>query len=87
VAYNVLEGILALWAGINAGSIALVGFGLDSFIECTAATALFWRLAIEAQGASAETVERSEQRVHRFVGSTFRVLALYVLDLLQKSDE
>jgi hypothetical protein len=49
--YNVLEGIVALWAGRYAGSIALVGFGVDSFIECAAAAALFWRLGIEARGA------------------------------------
>ena len=79
MAYNTIEGGVALWAGIQAGSIALVGFGLDSFIECTAATALFWRLGVEARGASAEAVERSEQRVRRFVGGTFLALALYVL--------
>ena len=44
LAYNVLEGVLALWAGLDGGSIALVGFGFDSFIECAAASALFWRL-------------------------------------------
>jgi divalent metal cation (Fe/Co/Zn/Cd) transporter len=79
MAYNVLEGGLALWAGLRAGSIALVGFGLDSFIECAAATALFWRLGVEAQGADPETIERSERRVQRFVGGTFLALALYVL--------
>lgn len=79
LAYNVAEGILALWAGVQAGSIALVGFGLDSFIECAAAGVLLWRLAIEARGASAERIERSERRVHRFVGGTFFALALYVL--------
>jgi divalent metal cation (Fe/Co/Zn/Cd) transporter len=56
-----------------------MGFGLDSFIECAAATALFWRLGIETRGADPESIERSERRVHRFVGSTFLVLALYVL--------
>jgi divalent metal cation (Fe/Co/Zn/Cd) transporter len=78
-AYNVLEGGVALWAGLSAKSIALIGFGLDSFIECAAAAALFWRLGVEAWGADSEAIERSEQRVHRFVGWTFLVLALYVL--------
>ena len=59
--------------------IALVGFGLDSYIECAAAAVLLWRLALEARGAHPDTVERSEQRVHRFVGATFLALALYVL--------
>ena len=79
MAYNVAEGGISLWAGMQASSIALVGFGLDSFIECMAAAALFWRLGIEARGASLERVERSERRVHRFVGGTFLALALYVL--------
>jgi divalent metal cation (Fe/Co/Zn/Cd) transporter len=79
MAYNVAEGVVALWAGMQAGSIALVGFGLDSFIECAAAAALFWRLGVEARGADPETVERSERRVQRFVGGTFLVLTLYVL--------
>jgi len=77
--YNVLEGMVALWAGLHAGSIALVGFGFDSFIECAAAAALLWRLGIEARGADPETIERNERRVHRFVGGTFLALALYVL--------
>jgi divalent metal cation (Fe/Co/Zn/Cd) transporter len=79
MAYNVAEGVVALWAGMQAGSIALMGFGLDSFIECAAAAALFWRLGVEASVADPETVERSERRVQRFVGGTFLVLTLYVL--------
>src|SRR5262245_27655612 len=77
--YNVLEGMVALWAGLHAGSIALVGFGFDSFIECAAAAALLWRRGIEARGADPETIDRSERRVQRFIGGTFLALALYVL--------
>jgi divalent metal cation (Fe/Co/Zn/Cd) transporter len=77
--YNVAEGAVALWAGVRADSIALLGFGLDSYIECAAAAVLLWRLALEARGAHPDTIERSEQRVHRFVGATFLALALYVL--------
>ena len=73
------EGAIALWAGVHTGSIALVGFGLDRYIECAAAAALLWRLTLEARSAHAEAVERSEQRVHRFVGATFVALALYIL--------
>jgi hypothetical protein len=50
MAYNLAEGGIALWAGLRAASVALVGFGLDSFIECTAAAALFGRLGVEAAG-------------------------------------
>lgn len=78
VAYNAVEGIVAISAGFLAGSIALVGFGLDSFIELAAAGALLWRLRVEAGGAEPEEVERTEERVHRFIGGTFMALALYV---------
>jgi divalent metal cation (Fe/Co/Zn/Cd) transporter len=76
--YNVLEAIVAMWSGLRADSIALVGFGLDSIIECGAAGVLLWRLSVEARGAERETVERTERRVHWFVGGTFILLALYV---------
>jgi len=77
-AYNAIEAIVAVWSGISARSIALVGFGLDSVIELAAAGALAWRLRVEAGGADAAAVERSERRVHRFVGATFLLLAAYV---------
>ena len=76
--YNIVEGVIALWSGLRAGSIALIGFGLDSYIECAAAGALFWRLAVEARGADPEAIEQSERMVHRFVGLTFILLAIYV---------
>jgi len=78
LAYNVIEAVLALWFGAEAESIALVGFGLDSFIECAAAGVLLWRLGLEARGAEARALERAERRVHRFVGGTFLALAIYV---------
>ena len=78
MAYNVVEAGLALWFGAEAESIALVGFGLDSIIETSAAGVLLWRLQIEARGATPEQIETAEQRVHRFIGITFLALALYV---------
>ena len=44
VAWNVIEGIVAIAAGVIAGSIALVGFGLDSYIEVASGLVLIWRL-------------------------------------------
>ena len=78
IAYNVVEAVVALWSGAVADSIALIGFGLDSGIETAAGAVMLWRLGVEARGADPETVERSEQRVRRFVGGTFIALALYV---------
>lgn len=77
--YNVLEAVIALAFGRKADSIALVGFGLDSCIEVAAALALFWRLWLQGQGEESETAERRERAVHRFVGATFFLLALYIL--------
>jgi divalent metal cation (Fe/Co/Zn/Cd) transporter len=78
MAYNVIEAGIALWFGAEAESIALVGFGLDSVIECAAAGVLLWRLSLETRGVDAHTLERAERRVHRFVGGTFLALAAYV---------
>lgn len=79
MAYNVVEAGIAVTSGILAGSIALIGFGLDSVIELAAAAALLWRLTVEARGADTAAVERSERRVGRFIGATFLALAAYVL--------
>lgn len=78
-AYNLIEAGVAVYAGIEAGSIALVGFGLDSAIELAAALMVLWRFRVQWRGGSVEAVERAEERVHRFVGLTFFLLAAYVL--------
>jgi len=77
--YNAVEAIVALWAGARADSVALVGFGLDSFIELAAAFLVLWRIAVEAGGGGVEEVAATERKVHRFVGVTFFLLAAYVL--------
>lgn len=79
MAYNLVEAFLAVYAGWQASSIALVGFGLDSLIELAAAAMLLWRLGVEARGADRQRVEAAETLVHRFVGGTLVALALYVL--------
>ena len=79
VAYNLVEAGVALYAGVQAGSIALVGFGLDSVIELTAAAVVLWRLRLEARGAEVERVQVVEAAVSRFVGVTLIALAAYVV--------
>lgn len=78
-AYNLVEAGIALWAGVAARSIALVGFGLDSGIELAAAAMVFRRLHAQSRGLEGAGLERVERRVRRFVGVTFLLLALYVL--------
>lgn len=77
--YNIVEGVVATWAGAKAESVALFGFGLDSGIECAAAAVMLWRLSIEAKGASRDTIEASEKKVRRFIGGTFVALAIYIV--------
>jgi len=78
MAYNVVEAGVALTAGVLARSVALVGFGLDSVIELVAAGAVLRRLALARSGDDPARLEATEHRVHRLVGVTFVLLALYV---------
>jgi divalent metal cation (Fe/Co/Zn/Cd) transporter len=75
IAYNSLEGLIAIVAGLMAGSIALVGFGFDSMIEVTSGSALLWRLHLDADEARRERVEAVTLRI---VGVLFLLLAAYV---------
>ena len=52
VGYNALEGVIAIAAGLAAGSVALTGFGIDSVIEVTSGVVLWWRLRAEIGRAS-----------------------------------
>jgi divalent metal cation (Fe/Co/Zn/Cd) transporter len=75
VAWNTLEGIIAVIAGAMAGSISLVGFGFDSFIEVTSGAALLWRMSAEADEHRRERIEKVALRI---VGGCFLLLAAYV---------
>lgn len=75
VAWNVLEGAVAILSGFFAGSVALVGFGVDSAIEAGSGAILLWRLGAERRGSSIEMVER---RALKLVGVSFLLLAAYV---------
>jgi len=78
VAYNILEGIVSIFAGVLAGSIALVGFGLDSAIESLSGGVMIWRFRKHGE-ISAEEEEKIEARAVKLVGITFFILAAYVL--------
>ena len=75
IVWNSLEGLVAVIAGAIAGSISLVGFGIDSFIEVTSGIALLWRMTIDADAESREDSERLSLRI---VGLCFLTLAAYV---------
>ena len=75
--WNVLEAVVALWSGAVAGSVALVAFGLDSFVELFAGGVLIWHLSREWRGVAAE--ESAERRAHRILGLTFFLLSAYIV--------
>lgn len=73
--YNVLEAGVALAAGLTAGSVSLVGFGIDSVVEVTASVAAQWRLRADVDIARRA---RAERRTHQVVGVSFLALAAWV---------
>jgi divalent metal cation (Fe/Co/Zn/Cd) transporter len=75
IAWNSIEGLLAVAMGIVAGSISLVGFGLDSFIEVTSGSVLLWRMSVDAD---VHRRERNEKRALRVVGLCFLLVAGYI---------
>ena len=75
VGWNILEGAVAILSGTIAGSVALVGFGIDSAIESSSGTVLLWRLHAERKG---QDVERLENQALKLVGIGFCLLAVYV---------
>ena len=78
VGYNILEALASLLAGYLAGSIALVGFGLDSLVESMSGGVMIWRFR-QHPGISPEEEARLERKAVKIVGWTFLVLGAYVL--------
>jgi divalent metal cation (Fe/Co/Zn/Cd) transporter len=70
IAWNLLEGVAALVAGLLAGSVSLVAFGLDSSVEVFASAVVVWEL----RGAD----RRMERRAVRAIGAAYLVVAAYV---------
>lgn len=75
IGWNCVEGLVAIGAGVFAGSISLVGFGADSFIEVTSGAALLWRMAGDVDACQRA---RREHVALRIIGLSFLALAVYV---------
>ena len=75
IVWNTLEGLVAVIAGVVAGSISLVGFGIDSFIEVTSGSVLLWRMSVDSDVHRRETNEKLALRI---VGACFLLLAAYI---------
>jgi divalent metal cation (Fe/Co/Zn/Cd) transporter len=75
IGWNGIEGVIAVTAGIVAGSVSLVGFGFDSAIEVSAALVLTWRLRQERRDGC---TQEADARATRAIAISFGVLAVYV---------
>lgn len=78
IMYNVAEAVISIAFGYVAGSIALIGFGLDSVVESLSSSVLIWHLNQRGK-FSEEEEERIERRVMKLVAATFFILGAYVL--------
>lgn len=88
IGWNGIEGVIAVAAGIAAGSVSLVGFGFDSAIEVSAAVILAWRLRQERKDGCTQD---ADSRATKAIAISFGVLAAYVLfeagrDLVGRSE-
>jgi divalent metal cation (Fe/Co/Zn/Cd) transporter len=78
VGWNLVEGVVAISAALAAGSVALLGFGIDSFVECASGSILIWRLLVERGHTDAEAIEAVERRARKLVALSLFGLAAYV---------
>lgn len=84
VGWNVIEAVVAIAAGVVAGSVSLTGFGIDSVVESSSGLVLLWRLARERNAAAGgrpldhEELERIERRAERLVGGSLFALAAFI---------
>ncbi|HEV2250765.1 MAG TPA: cation transporter [Candidatus Limnocylindria bacterium] len=83
VGWNVIEGLVSIAAALAAGSVALLGFGIDSIVESASGAVIVWRLRAERGDGDAGAIESIERRAQRLVGlSLFGLAAFVVLDAL-----
>ena len=78
VGWNVVEAVVAIGAGVIAGSVALVGFGVDSGVEVISAVGLLWRLRKAGSTATVQEESAAERRALYVVAATFFLLAAYI---------
>jgi divalent metal cation (Fe/Co/Zn/Cd) transporter len=79
VGWNVVEGGLAVAFALAAGSVALLGFGIDSFVETASGGIMIWRLVAERRSAAPERVEAIELRARRLVALSLIGLAIFIV--------
>lgn len=78
VGWNVVEGVVAIAAALASGSVALLGFGIDSFVESASGSVLIWRLHAERRATDEERIEQVERRAQKLVAASLALLAAYI---------
>jgi divalent metal cation (Fe/Co/Zn/Cd) transporter len=80
VGWNVVEGVVAVVAALAAGSVAILAFGIDSFVECASAVIMIWRLRAEQDRRLTEgQIESVERSARRMIAASLFLLAAYVV--------
>ena len=77
--WNIVEGVVCVAAAVAASSVALLGFGIDSFVETASGLIVIWRLHAEKDGMPAAALERLDARAHRLIGASLVLLAAWIL--------
>src|SRR5262245_6285346 len=78
VSWNIIEGLVAVAAAFASGSIALLGFGVDSFVETASGAILIWRFRAERGASDPKAIARLDRTAHQLVGLSLFALAAYV---------
>ena len=78
VGWNTVEGLIAMGAAVVAGSVALLGFGLDSIVETASGVVILWRIAAERRATDRHRIERAENLARRGVAICLWLLAAFV---------
>jgi divalent metal cation (Fe/Co/Zn/Cd) transporter len=78
VGWNVVEGVIAVAAALAAGSVALLGFGIDSFVETASGLILIWRLVAERSAEDLRAIQDLDRRARRLVAASLFALAAWV---------
>jgi divalent metal cation (Fe/Co/Zn/Cd) transporter len=80
VGWNIVEGVIAIAAATASGSVALLGFGIDSFVESASGSVMIWRLLAErhADEDDEERIEHVERRARELVAASLVLLAVYI---------
>jgi len=79
VGWNIAEGVIAVSAAVIAGSVALLGFGIDSFVESASGLVMIWRLQAERRGGDDARLDAIEHRARRLVALSLFLLAAFVM--------